>query len=317
MSMTTRTEKAAHNSHSIQRAYRTISRFASFTVLAASLAGCSKNEEQVEKRSAPKSTWTPPTVLIQPSDTPPYPTAPLPVQTTPKPTISAEIPKTTQRSSKGCDSSMVRITNFCIDQYEVHLIDMKTLEVHPYNHVPPEMPVNLKAVSEEGVYPQGHMSQRMANVACRNAGKRLCTMKEWMLACQGNEGLTFPYGNEAQEGACNVNRSPYVMSIFFPKVQGDSYNLLMFNDSRLLRYGFLAKTGEYKKCVSPFGVHDMDGNLSEWVVDTEKVGSERRGIFKGEHFHGRFRGCSHGATAHMRKYYDYSIGTRCCANAKD
>jgi len=291
--------------------------FASFTVLVASLAGCSKNEEPEEKHSAPKSTWTAPTVLIQPSDIPPYSTAPPPVQTTPKPTAPPEIPKPVQKSSKGCDSTMVRITNFCIDPYEVHLVDIKSGEDHPFNKVPPPKPTNLKAVSSAGVFPQAYMSQVVSEMVCRNAGKRLCSSEEWLLACSGNQGWKYPYGPTEARGTCNTNRGKHVLDIIFPEIPHMKRVGKHFNDPRLAPI-YLTKSGEYGRCVSPFGVYDMDGNLSEWTGDKVAKGDGIHGVFKGETFNGGYNsGCKRGTNAHAEWYHDYSLGTRCCADVRN
>jgi formylglycine-generating enzyme required for sulfatase activity len=73
----------------------------------------------------------------------------------------------------------------------------------------------------------------------------------------------------------------------------------------------LRLTGEVTACTSTWGedgVYDMVGNLDEWVED-------ENGTFLGG-FYARStrKGCGAAVTAHGPTYYDYSLGTRCCAS---
>ena len=63
-----------------------------------------------------------------------------------------------------------------------------------------------RAESLPSVTPNGYLSGNLADLACRNAGKRLCTIDEWVLACRGEGGHKFPYGDHYEEGSCNVRR---------------------------------------------------------------------------------------------------------------
>ena len=97
--------------------------------------------------------------------------------------------------------------------------------------------------------------------------------------------------------------------------------------------GFLAKTGEYAGCRTEQGVHDLVGNLHEWVADSvgsltdqkfplpyslHRTGGRGAGAFMGGYYssngdHGE--GCRYITTSHRPAYHDYSIGFRCCADA--
>src|SRR5690606_26968486 len=61
-----------------------------------------------------------------------------------------------------------------------------------------------RAESLVGVVPQGYMNAHAAEAACKHAGKRLCTEEEWTRACRGEADTLFPYGDEYEEGVCNV-----------------------------------------------------------------------------------------------------------------
>ena len=44
----------------------------------------------------------------------------------------------------------------------------------------------------------------VAKSACESASKRLCTRDEWVLACKGQAGTKFPYGDSFDRAKCNV-----------------------------------------------------------------------------------------------------------------
>jgi len=242
---------------------------------------------------------------------------------------------------------MVRVAKrFCIDRYEDILIDARSGErASPYYSpssktaryteevwqskrltvgdaqaqamaLPPlpawqrERDVEPKAVSRKGVTPNGYVSGVQAGEACRNAGKRLCTIEEWKTACRGEQNRQFPYGDKYQQGKCNVFREAHPGAILHDDVTtghtDPRLNLVTFKGKPLLR-----KTGETPECKSQWeddGVYDMVGNLDEWVDDAH-------GSFAGGFYSRSAReGCERSTKAHPNIYADYSTGVRCCAD---
>ena len=203
-----------------------------------------------------------------------------------------------------CPDDMVFIDegdhSFCIDRYEAHLVDW------PANR--PPLVDGLVAASAAGVLPQGHISADTAELACENAGKRLCYPDEWTRACTGPDRTRFPYGDRYQPGTCNEGRERHPVV----ELYGRATNWLreQMNDPRLnLLPDGLAPAGAFASCVTPEGVHDLHGNLHEWVNDP-------RGEFRGGFYVDASRngaGCGYRTDAHPTDYYDYSTGFRCCA----
>jgi formylglycine-generating enzyme len=238
-------------------------------------------------------------------------------------------------TAAGCGNDMVLVERTCVDRYEGHLLVKKpdgSLERHP-PHQRPEGD-GLIASSAPGVKPQAFISRHEAAAACGNAGKRLCKLEEWYRACTGKARTLYPYGKSYEAKRCNVGKPHLLSMLHGANASGWSY--ADFNDRRLATTdGFLALTGQYAGCASTEGVHDMVGNLHEWVDDlvdrslprklpVEPI-IERRigrntgnGIFMGGFFstrneHGE--GCTYTTAAHGAGYHDYSTGFRCCRDA--
>jgi len=221
------------------------------------------------------------------------------------------------RAPSVCPAEMAHVDGYCIDKWEAYVV-----ELDPRGHEHPHSPyatvdgLAVRAKSAPNVIPQGYISQIQAENACKNAGKRLCVREEFEKACRGPERRTYPYGASYQHGACNEGHGSMV-----PKYYGDSphrWTYANFNDPRLNREGNLAKTGTFRKCVSPYGVYDLVGNLHEWGADPP---DERgRGRFRGGWYGDaevNGHGCSYVTKAHENWYHDYSTGFRCCADAKE
>ncbi len=167
-----------------------------------------------------------------------------------------------------------------------------------------------RAVVRKGVTPNGHTSGAQAKVACENAGKRLCSAHEWRTACGGEQRRQFPYGDKFVWRKCNVFREAH------PADKLHDNASIGHNDPRLNKVQFkgkplLRRTGATPACASQWGddaIHDMVGNLDEWLDDPE-------GVFAGG-FYARSSkdGCDWKATGHSFDYADYSTGVRCCAD---
>jgi formylglycine-generating enzyme required for sulfatase activity len=167
------------------------------------------------------------------------------------------------------------------------------------------------AVSRLGVRPNGYVTGVVAAAACSAAGKRLCTLDEFVTACRGEGDTQFPYGDAYEDGVCNVFREEHPAALLHDNA---SVGHLDPRLNRVWSKGrpLLQRTGESPGCRSRWGddaVYDMVGNLDEWV-------EEGNGAFAGGFYSRSTRsGCDAVVSVHPKSYLDYSTGVRCCRDA--
>ncbi len=89
-----------------------------------------------------------------------------------------------------------------------------------------------------GQAPLVNVTREEAAQRCASAGKRLCTLDEWVSACLGVQQRKFSYGPQATAGRCNLGAAG------------------------------AALTGEYSQCKNDAEVYDLIGNVMEWVADS-------------------------------------------------
>jgi formylglycine-generating enzyme len=306
------------------------------TALLVSLAACSQRAATASL-PAPPASASAPVALEVPLETASATVEP--ATTAPPSSASAAatpIADAGPSEPRPCPEGMALVQRFCIDRFEADLVSPDAdggLAKFPPNQRP-ATGVRFAARSVPGVLPQAYISRVEAAAACANAGKRLCSMKEWRRTCEGQLRTKYPYGEHHVAGVCN-NEKGHLLSIRYGS-NPSHWKYENFNDPSLdATPGFLARTGEYEGCTTPEGVHDLVGNLHEWVSDmvdadlVEKLEAEEverhnqpwkegNGVFMGGFFstadqHGP--GCMFTTIAHEPTYHDYSIGFRCCASA--
>ena len=98
-----------------------------------------------------------------------------------------------------------------------------------------------EATSVGGAMPWDLVSWDEASAACEAAGKRLCQEGEWLAACRGPEGHSYPYGDYYGTHLCN----------------GFEHGA-----------GVAVETGSMAGCEGGFpALFDMSGNVWEWIAD--------------------------------------------------
>jgi sulfatase modifying factor 1 len=158
--------------------------------------------------------------------------------------------------------------------------------------------VDRDEYSERGQsLPAGDVSWTKAREICTNHDKRLCLESEWEFACEGEGMLPYPTGYDRDATACNYDKG----------------NLVDPATGRLRDQR--QPSGQLDRCVSPFGVRNMSGNIDEWVW-RDRTGGEWRSALKGGWWMAARDRCRPATTSHNESYHELQTGLRCCADAR-
>jgi formylglycine-generating enzyme len=209
--------------------------------------------------------------------------------------------------SHPCPREMALIGASCVDRYEGSLVEVaEDGSETPWSPYAPPNGHTVRAVSRPHVVPQAHISMLEAKRACAASHKRLCKEDEWKAACKGPSTTRYPYGEARVPNACvDTNRRSPMTTLYGGHLTGRS-----LNDPRSNQLAkTVERTGAAAQCTNDYGVHDMVGNVHEWIDD----GTFRGGFYLDTKQNGE--GCDYRTTAHNPSYYDYSTGFRCCADA--
>jgi sulfatase modifying factor 1 len=215
-----------------------------------------------------------------------------------------------------CPPDMASVDDlYCVDRYEASILEvLPNGEERPWTAFEGVEGHVARAVSEPQVFPQGYISANQAQEACSRSGKRLCKPAEWRKACMGPGKSTYGYGAENQPRRCNDSGKSPMVAVWGSSVDLNdpmAWSWDRMNDPSLNQLkGGLAKTGAFESCENGYGIHDMVGNLHEWVDDP--AGTFLGGYYLDTHLNGD--GCQYRTMAHEAWYHDYSTGFRCCAD---
>lgn len=147
--------------------------------------------------------------------------------------------------------------------------------------------------------PMTDVSWQTAKIYCENNNKRLCLDEEWTFACEGEEMRPYPYGFVRSTEICYTSR-------LLPELVNKNGDFVDLRQS----------IHTHPNCLSAFGVHNMVGNVDEWVFHNEASYPFRSGLKGGWWAAGLRSRCRPMTTGHDEHYKQVQIGIRCCSDLK-
>jgi sulfatase modifying factor 1 len=240
-------------------------------------------------------------------------------------------PSAARAAEGGCPDDMVRVeTTFCPD-IERTCLDMEheainNLDIcHAFAHAEHcrlrPRPIafcidQYEYPNRSGAHPTWMLDWYKAQATCESKGKRLCYASEWTAACEGPQHAPFPYGWERDHDKCNID------NFFIEPKKWPNGAFLFYSRDPKVALGELARldqsvpSGAFEACTSGFGVHDMTGNIDEWVVSdvAPREKSLWAGLKGGAWGHVRSQ-CRPTTYSHDPGFSYYFVGFRCCSDA--
>ena len=202
------------------------------------------------------------------------------------------------REGLKCPEGMVSIEDrYCMDVYEASRPDA-TAESRGMD--------SSMAVSRKGVLPWFPVTLEQARAACKAAGKRLCTLDEWIVACRGENNTDYAYGDEYDPTICNSIDT----FCFCDKGSCSQKDVCPFPHCyhQCGAAFHVMPTGSFPGCVDSWGVYDINGNV--WEVADSNDGLE--------HFRGGAYNCSDSEKLHRcdhdGTWGPSARGFRCCSD---
>ncbi|MBI3581770.1 MAG: SUMF1/EgtB/PvdO family nonheme iron enzyme [Nitrospinae bacterium] len=141
----------------------------------------------------------------------------------------------------------VSLKAFYIDRHEVTNKEYAEF-VKATGHQPPFIWPRGEYPSGKGDFPVLYVSKKDAEDFAAWKGKRLPTAEEWEKAARGADGRVFPWGND-----------------FDPEMAATADSDLTFISHGLCTANTANKVEGAPGDISPYGVHDMAGNVREWT----------------------------------------------------
>jgi len=197
----------------------------------------------------------------------------------------------------------IDLASFYIDKYEVTFKEFLDFCIeHKYTSEGAAEGKNWQQFfsAEKRNHPVSYITWGDARAYCEANGNRLPTEVEWEKAARGDDGRRFPWGDQWVPNHSNTYEAGYKQPVAI---------------------------GQFDKDVSPYGVHDMLGNVLEWTESWLKPyeGNRRRDENFGERFKVLRGACSrfYGSRTHLWARNAYlpnylaDFGFRCAKDASE
>lgn len=163
--------------------------------------------------------------------------------------------------------------SFYIDKYETTNSEYKNF-IDTTGHKVPSHWQNATYPKGKDKHPIYNVTWEDAKTYCDWKGKRLPTEAEWEKAARGSDGRIFPWGNQFDPTQANTMEG------------GDGRSTM--------------PVGSYEAGKSPYGAHDMAGNVWEWTSDYYEPYSDNLKS-SNEHYGQKFK-VIRGGSGHFNSY---------------
>ncbi|MBI2779041.1 MAG: formylglycine-generating enzyme family protein [Gammaproteobacteria bacterium] len=216
---------------------------------------------------------------------------------------------TDERLSDEGPQHTVHLKSYWVDKYEVTNLQYKQF-VDATARRSPDHFINRSFPTGKADHPVTFVSWHDAKAYCAWAGKRLPTDEEWEKAARGTDGRMFPWGNQFDINKVN---SPVRWGQL--KVEGDT-----------------TPVGAFPEGASPYGLHDVSGNVWEWTDSwyraypgnkkpSENYGEQYKTLKGGSWWDCSFYKCGISAPVFNRAFFNAkvknaSFGFRCAKDDK-
>lgn len=218
---------------------------------------------------------------------------------------SANTPVAPEPKVQDCSTDMIHVSGMYCSKLEERICIKQARDKRfclefsdkPIKCLGSEKEVNFCIDKEEftsvvdGLVPIHNITYFQAETMCANVGKRLCMDYEWTQACEGPKRIPFAQGYN-KGNICNVDIS-----------KGIVVNKLLVDYTKPIN--------ENPECLSPYGVHNMSGNVDEVVTKSWGYKPDRTGL-KGGYWTQSRNMCRPMTTEHSDFYGSIQTGTRCC-----
>jgi formylglycine-generating enzyme len=216
----------------------------------------------------------------------------------------------------------VEVIGFKMDRFEVTVqqfsqcVDAGACD-QPFTGSDPDEDYTWDNAGHEN-HPVNGVSWYGAQDFCSFQGKRLCSEAEWEKAARGADGRVYPWGNDCPASEWGSSCDP----------MGPAVSEWIETNS--------SEVGHHPAGRSPYGLHNMGGNVSEWVDDIfytyygfsidsldnptgpqpHPDGIEEARSVRGSNVYEWCQGIDQMRTTYRTSqkptYQNYSIGFRCC-----
>jgi formylglycine-generating enzyme len=165
----------------------------------------------------------------------------------------------------------------------------------------------FEAPNERGARPIVMKTFVEAERWCQAKNKRVCAESEWETACESGDERPWFYGWKLDDRVCNTSKQWKQFNATVLMNGGEEAQ----KEVERLWQG--ARSGEFAACRTNGGIHDMMGNVEEWVASSRK--RRFKAALMGGFWAKPWVGCRGTNDAHEPTFRFYEVGFRCCSAA--